>query len=240
MASIDRRSHRLQNSKGEHHGVQPIQSRRRPGALQAAGPSPPSGVAAYPARHRTGNHGWMTSGRPTIDTIARTLENVAESFAPNELAYLALTSKIEHPIRDRLAWAMHTELWPEYLSAREWRRTDLAVLDRQASPVVLLEAKAMYSFDGCTEAGFSQYLGYLRSDRAKASTLAEPETTVLLLLLATHPEGAIDARLNGVVKYRSGITAAAQRRPDPHAVRTTCMNRVTPIMESLGRGGLRW
>jgi hypothetical protein len=112
---------------------------------------------------------------------------------------LALTSKIEHPIRDRLAWAMNTELWPAYLCAREWRRTDLAVLDRQASPVVLLEAKAMYSFDGCTEAGFAEYLEYLCSDRAKASTLAEPDTTVLLLLLATHPEGAIDARFDGVV-----------------------------------------
>jgi hypothetical protein len=172
----------------------------------------------------------------TIDTVKRCFENAATSFAPNELAYLALTSKVELPLRDRLAWSLHTELWPDHVVAREWRRTDLAVVDRglPPAPVVLLEAKAMYSFDGCTERGWAQYEGYLRADHAKASALAAPDTSIYLLLLATHPEGTFDADLREVVKYSSGIGGAARRFPEPGAVRSACSARVTPALQAYG------
>lgn len=40
--------------------------------------------------------------------LVENLEKAAESFAPDELAYLALTSKIERPWQDRLAWSLHS------------------------------------------------------------------------------------------------------------------------------------
>lgn len=179
----------------------------------------------------------MRSDGLTIDAIAQAFGNVTTSFAPNELAYLALTSKAELPLRDRLAWSLHTTLWPEYIVAREWRRTDLAVLHRgpPAEPVMLLEAKAMYSFNGCTEGGRAKYQAYLRSDHAKALQLAGPNTSVFLLLLATHAEGSPDPSLREIIKYSSGIVGAARRHAGTHGVRTICSNRMTPIMEALGR-----
>ncbi len=181
--------------------------------------------------------GAMSSDGLSIDAVARTFGDVTTSFAPNELAYLALTSKVELPLRDRLAWSLHTSLWPEYVVAREWRRTDLAVLHRDspAAPVMLLEAKAMYSFDGCTERGCAQYEAYVRSDQAKASALAGCNTSVFLLLLATHPEGAPDPSVRDIIKYSSGITRAKRHFPEPDEVREVCLDRMTPIMEALGR-----
>ncbi len=69
-------------------------------------------------------------------------------FGADELAFLALTSKVELPVRDRLAYALFERL-PDRLVAREWKRVDLAVLARRPTPfpVMLLEAKALYTFD---------------------------------------------------------------------------------------------
>ncbi|WP_431993677.1 hypothetical protein [Streptomyces albogriseolus] len=76
---------------------------------------------------------------------------MATSYAPGELAYLALTSKPELTVRDRLAWTLQTRLAGAVV-AREWRNTagwiDLAVLDMAGhSPQALLELKAAYTFD---------------------------------------------------------------------------------------------
>jgi hypothetical protein len=60
----------------------------------------------------------MTVDEITTDALVRALEASVRSFAPNELAYLALTSKVELPIRDRLAWSLHTAL-PGKIVARE-------------------------------------------------------------------------------------------------------------------------
>ena len=79
--------------------------------------------------------------------LAQCLERAAKTFAPGELAYLALTSKIDRPLQDRLAWSLRTQL-PALVVSREWRNTDIAVLSADGrSPMVLLEAKARYSFD---------------------------------------------------------------------------------------------
>lgn len=70
--------------------------------------------------------------------------------AADELAFLALTSKIELPIRDRLAYTLFRRL-PELLVTREWRPVDLAVLSPDGkTPVLLLEAKALYTFNFVT------------------------------------------------------------------------------------------
>jgi hypothetical protein len=71
------------------------------------------------------------------------LVDVAAAFAPGELAYLAHTSKPEHAIRDRLAWVLSQA---GYRVAREWRdRCDLAILDDDYDPLIVLESKAAYT-----------------------------------------------------------------------------------------------
>jgi len=78
--------------------------------------------------------------------VVQEMAALEETFYPDELAYLALTSKIELPVRDRLAYRL-SRRFPELLIAREWYRCDLAILSEEAVPLLLLEAKALYTFD---------------------------------------------------------------------------------------------
>jgi hypothetical protein len=145
---------------------------------------------------------------PSPDQLTGYLERAAASFAPGELAYLALTSKIERPLQDRLAWSLHAGL-PGLVVSREWRKTDIAILSADGkTPRVLLEAKAMYSFDLAWEPNASGYPQLMAHDMAKASQL-DPEGTaaVYALALVTHPHG-LPRDLPGVIKYLDRITEA--------------------------------
>ncbi len=112
-------------------------------------------------------------GTVSGEQLAEWLEAAAASIDPGELAYLALTSKIERPLQDRLAWLLHIRL-PGWVVSREWRAIDIAILSAGAeSPLVLLEAKAMYSFDVAWEhrAGAATYPRLMQQDIAKARAL---------------------------------------------------------------------
>lgn len=150
----------------------------------------------------------------TANFLAQSLEEAAATFDDGELAYTALTSKVELPLRDRLAWRMHTTL-PDVTTAREWRRADLAVLDQDSRPVALLEAKALYTFDIATieRANVKKYTTRVKNDMLKSLTLlAGRPAAVYALVLATHPMDP-PPKLDGVIKYRSSIQTALNRAP---------------------------
>jgi hypothetical protein len=137
--------------------------------------------------------------------IRETLGGIENAFAPNELAYLAATTKIELPFRDRLAYLLHRRLEPAgILVAREWRRIDLAILAADGVPTCLLELKAMYTFDAFGEnlAFFTQAMS---ADEQKGLRQASPDIAVYTMLLATHLDGAVDRRFSRIVKYDGGI-----------------------------------
>lgn len=142
--------------------------------------------------------------RPDAALLVESLGSAAESFAPGDLAYLPLTSKVERPLQDRLAWSLHTKL-PELVVSREWKRTDLAILDAQAStPLLLLEAKAMYTADLVGQQladADDDYPTRMRHDIEKAQQLAsEGNAQVFALGLATHPMDVPENWPN-VIKY---------------------------------------
>jgi hypothetical protein len=65
----------------------------------------------------------------------------------DDLAYLALTSKIEHQIRDQLALSMQIALrHTPYFVHREWHRTDLAIT-KGSHAKLLVEIKSMATAD---------------------------------------------------------------------------------------------
>ena len=79
--------------------------------------------------------------------LKQALLNIDKLFGKNELAYLALTSKIENPIRDKIAVYLNNKLYEkDILIAREWKRTDIAAI-KNGVAVSLIEIKAMYTFD---------------------------------------------------------------------------------------------
>lgn len=85
--------------------------------------------------------------------IKKVLRAALESLSADcSLGYLAVTSKPELPVRDRLAWYFHQN-HPELIAAREYyiknnsKRVDLALLRPSIGPVALVEFKAMIAPD---------------------------------------------------------------------------------------------
>lgn len=142
------------------------------------------------------------------DLLVSQLRAVGSSFEEDELAYLALTQKVELHFRDRLAWGLHKALEPDQLVvAREWRRADLAIVQGEI-PIALVEAKALYSFDIHLNLNRSAYLARIRADFAKAAALA-PSAERYALVIVTNVDDDIPPHLRKhVVKYAPGILKA--------------------------------
>lgn len=151
--------------------------------------------------------------------LAQAVDGLRHAFDPNDLAYLSLTSKPEFVIRDRIAIRLHTELWPRSQVAREWRpaakgswRSDLAVLNPEnGEPLLLLEAKAMYTFDAIKKSR-EQYPLLVEQDISKSFHYASTSTLVYGLLIAVHPKTAIPKEAIPAVKYAAQVNASLRRR----------------------------
>lgn len=145
------------------------------------------------------------------DLIIGSLQSLEQEFQPNELAYLALTTKIELPFRDRWAFSLYRTLRDSFAVSREWKRTDLAILNGK-SPEVLVELKAMYSFDAALDTvGISGFTDAMTADANKARLLAGAETEIYTVLLSTHPAGPFPPEMASIVKYVPGINKAVNR-----------------------------
>lgn len=156
------------------------------------------------------------------DQIIETLALCGKEFQENELAYLALTTKIELPVRDRWAFLLHKKLGSKYHISREWRRTDLAILDG-VSPIALVELKAMYSFDAAFgDGGGKGYTDKMLRDENKAKKLAGANTDVYTVLLSTHPRGGFDKRMNYIVKYLYYINKSLKKYVSETEVLSRC------------------
>ncbi len=141
--------------------------------------------------------------------VAEELISLGDEFSQNELAYLAVTSKIEFPIRDRLAYRLVKRLASEGLSvrravAREWKRFDLAIVNDAQRAELLLEAKAWYTDDLYFEN--PKVLPASQEDKVKLLNKGPhcgdaPELLTLILLTHIHTPNEIATDWNGVVKY---------------------------------------
>ena len=170
--------------------------------------------------------GSLPSLRPTIES---SLGSITSLFRENDLAYLALTSKVENPSRDALAIKLHESLEPEgMIVAREWRSRDIAVLASN-SPEGLIECKASLSFDAF---GKPYPMAAVLADIDKARQAAVPETEIFVLLFVTHPGVAVESYLREVVKYSDGINRAIERQGSANAVRDGAKSRYSEAFSS--------
>jgi hypothetical protein len=118
--------------------------------------------------------------------------------------------------------------------AREWRRSDLAVLN-DGLPLALLEAKALYTFDvvhGMAEG--SEYHRFITADLAKASGLGGADAQVFALVISTHVLTIVPPSMRGIVKYDDGINRALATFSDPVGLRVRALRNVGGFLESLG------
>jgi len=155
--------------------------------------------------------------------LTQAVDRVAQAIDPNELAFLAMTSKLEFPFRDRLAYALALAMPNDERIAREWNRCDLAWLSGSA-PRLLVELKACYSFDLVSQPEI--YFGHLRRDLLKARILAGPGPACFAVLMATHLSGPVPAALYDTVKYARGINSAIAKLGTAEHVRTRAIEEV--------------
>lgn len=150
------------------------------------------------------------------NALIKALGEVESAFQPDELAYLALTQKVEHAVRDKLAFKLHQRLSkvsPEMLVCREWFRADLAVV-RDDKPMLILEAKAVYTFDIVKTGAQHPFPALVAADLEKAaawSSSASPDAPLetFALVIATHPHSAPGALYRRAVKYYGGVVKYA-------------------------------
>lgn len=158
--------------------------------------------------------------------IRESLASVDREFRPNELAYLALTTKIENPLRDRRAFMLHQNVNASFTMAREWRRTDIAVLDNEV-PKALIELKAMYTFDAALyQENINGFCDAVEEDQQKAQSLSAVEWDIYTALLATHPHSEVLKAHELVVKYHHGVNRALRRYGGPDAVASAAVQAV--------------
>ncbi len=152
------------------------------------------------------------------------------AFRQNELAYLALTSKIELAIRDRIAF--YCNLHGKNITvAREWhspahgknQRTDIAIFCK--SPLLaLIEIKAIYTLDAFFNPKSRDYfLNIIRNDQSKSASVAtnlvsaqKVSVQTYELLLAVHPHVTLGTSLNPIIKYISQINKCINRHGDKY------------------------
>lgn len=149
------------------------------------------------------------------------LASAANLFRDNALAYLALTSKVENPLRDALAIDLHEKLRTDgFLVAREWRKkgfsgsTDIAIL-RSSRPAALIECKASYSYDAF---GKPYPMESVVQDIEKARNVAGTGTEIFVLLFVTHSGRNVNKSVQSAVKYSNGINRAIKTHGGPASV----------------------
>jgi hypothetical protein len=163
--------------------------------------------------------------------VVAALKSLDGAYLPDELAYLALTQKVEHAFRDSLAFKLHQLLQaqPDLLVCREWHRTDLAVV-RDAQPLLLLEVKAIYTFDILKSGAQHPYPELLQQDieKSQAWQIGGNNSTleVLALLVATRPHDPPSSAYREAVKYYGGVVKYATTSNNVAAAHAEVQRRV--------------
>ncbi len=79
------------------------------------------------------------------DKLKDALREVGKSFLQEELAFYALTSKIELPLRDKLAYCLFKEYNKDYDVKRECNRRDIVVFNKPSTKLsLIIECKATH------------------------------------------------------------------------------------------------
>ena len=146
----------------------------------------------------------------------RIISNLYKNFLQDELAYLAITSKVERPIRDKIAFGLHENFSSSYAICREWNdrennkdknHTDIALIKwNDTKPSFLIELKAR-SVPGFT----TNYANILKEDLLKMSLVAESTTEMYLIFFNNCVETRFDPKYFNKVKYLRRINSKIKK-----------------------------
>lgn len=145
--------------------------------------------------------------------IIKTISELSNHFENNEIAYLALTSKIENPLRDKIAYLLHEKMGNDFLICREFKtnsnkKVDLAILDMNKKIKCLIEFKAHSSMHKEKE-----YQDHIINDFTKISNCAENDTELYYIFFNNIVESKIPEKYYPSVKYYQRINSFLDKNP---------------------------
>jgi hypothetical protein len=134
------------------------------------------------------------------------ISTISSKFQDNELAYLALTSKVELPLRDRIAFELHKKYGDKYLICREWKskeikssdRVDLAIVEKETEKVLCLiefKAKSVVRME-------KEFTRHLAEDLIKIRDLAKDDNVELYYIYFNN---VIDSKNEFEAKYVNSV-----------------------------------
>ncbi len=138
------------------------------------------------------------------------LSKIESYFNQNELAYLALTAKIEQPLREKLAYRLQQRLDEEHSNlfcARDWHDVDIAVIDTDGNVDRMIVIKSGYTADetnvNASMVGF--YPKKIIDDLRKTADLGGSKTKYFALLFYTQIDKPIEQHLKKIVKHDNSL-----------------------------------
>jgi hypothetical protein len=150
--------------------------------------------------------------------IEDSINNIMNTYAKNELAFLAMQGKIELQLRDKIAWYIEQNIPENYSVKREYNtpgsgreKCDLSILDKNNGmrPVCLIEFKAH------SAATFEKdYINKCTKDIAKMQSIAQgitPAPEVYYIFFQTQHQGVLPAD-NGLIAYYGIIKNALNKK----------------------------
>ncbi len=132
-----------------------------------------------------------------FELIDKSIRGFEGEIHEDELAYLAMTSKVERPFQDKLAYILHKNMKKnegEFYVAREWRRSDIAILDKKDKPHCLIECKAtntQHEYKGIDSGKINHIEKHLKEVIHDLDDLETPRESSFGILVGTHPTAKI-------------------------------------------------
>lgn len=151
-----------------------------------------------------------------LKKIIKSVEKISSSFQENELAYLSLTSKIEHLMRDRTAFVLCQLLENFYVVSREYKRIDLVILEKDKkdfNPIIAVQFKAYYTFDFQTKEGAEKFNKLIQEDFEKSQEKC-PGSQYFSILFCVHPTSRVDNYPEKIINYKKGINRAFSNKTE--------------------------
>jgi hypothetical protein len=132
-----------------------------------------------------------------LPTLLKMLEELPAHFSEGELAYLGATSRIDVPVRDKVAYLLHRQLGAQYLVSREWRRfdfpgrCDVALLQKTASPLATGAPKAIVQFKAnANPTDMGVYILEMQSDLIRLRDVAQADTELFHIVIVAVPSAS--------------------------------------------------
>lgn len=159
--------------------------------------------------------------------LAQSMEQLPSCFAENELAYFALTGKIERQVQDKLTFLLHKTLVDQHVW-REWKNIDIAALDENGEPKILIELTAVQTFDLALtpEPITDGLLRKVNKEQSKFRQFSGKSTESYTILLATHLNSPVAEKYKTNVKYYKNLERAFTKVFYPNKIKSMAQEQI--------------